>query len=250
MASATLSLLLLTLNIQLLLLLSPQTKAQTPSAPAPSPAGPVNLTGILDKNGQYTTFIRLLNETQQDTQIESQLNSSTEGMTVFAPTDNAFNNLKTGALNNLSPQQKVELVQYHVTPKYYSLSDLTTVSNPVPTQASDSDGVWGLNFSSKANQVNVSTGIVTTQINNPLRQQFPLAVYQLDVVLLPEELFGAKAPGSAPSPAKTPSSSSSTKTNSTAAASPTSAKAGAGGRNAVGWGLALALGLFCMGALS
>lgn len=249
MASTPLSLILLTLiNLQLLLLLSPQTQAQTPSAPAPSPSGPVNVTGILDKNGQYTTLIRLLSETQVGNQIVSQLNSSTEGMSLFAPTDNAFNNLPSGALNGLNDQQKVQLVQYHVTPKYYSLSDLLTVSNPVRTQASGATGVWGLNFTGKGNQVNVSTGFVVTQISNLLRQQFPFAVYQVDRVLLPEELFGAKPPASAPPPAKTPSGSPNTTTNSTGGAAP--APTGAGGRNLVGWGLALVLGLVCMGALS
>lgn len=247
MASTPLSLILLTLNIQLLLLLSPQTNAQTPSAPAPSPPGLVNLTGILDKAGQYTTLIRLLNETQVGNQIENQLNTSTEGMSVFAPTDNAFTNLKAGALNNLTDQQKVELVLYHVTPKYYSLSDLLTVSNPVRTQASGGSGNWGLNFTGKGNQVNVSTGVVVTQINNPLRQQFPLSVFQLDQVLLPEELFGTNPPGSPPPPAKSPSGSPSTTTNSAVGTPPPKS---AGGRNLVGWGLAFGLGLVCMGALS
>ncbi|XP_062150905.1 fasciclin-like arabinogalactan protein 13 [Alnus glutinosa] len=249
MASTPLSLILFALNLQLLLI-SPQTNAQTPSAPAPSPTGPANLTGILDKAGQYTTFIRLLNETQVGNQIQNQLNSSSEGVSVFAPTDNAFNNLKAGTINSLTDQQKVQLVLYHVTPKYYSLSDFQTVSNPVRTQASGDSGVWGLNFTGNGNgnQVNVSTGIVVTQINNPLRQQFPLAVYQVDKVLLPEELFGAKPAASAPPPAKTPSGSTNTTTNTTAG-TPTP-PAAAGGRNVVGWGLALGLGLVCMGALS
>ncbi|GMY10237.1 fasciclin-like arabinogalactan protein 13 [Fagus crenata] len=254
MASKSLSLILFTLNIQLLLLLlSTQTQAQNSSAPAPSPSGPANLTGILAKNGQFTTFIRLLIETQTETQIENQLNNSgTQGLTVFAPTDNAFNNLNPGAINDLTAHAKVQLVLYHVTPKYYTLTDLLTVTNPVPTQASGDSGVWGLNFTGQGNQVNVSTGIVVTQINNALRQQSPLAVYQVDKVLLPQELFGAKAPASAPTPAKTPSSSSNnTSTNTTAPASSTGGE-NAGERNVVGWSTftTLGLGLVCMGALS
>uniref|UniRef100_A0A2N9GP60 FAS1 domain-containing protein n=1 Tax=Fagus sylvatica TaxID=28930 RepID=A0A2N9GP60_FAGSY len=218
MASKSLSLILFTLNIQLLLLLlSTQTQAQNSSAPAPSPSGPANLTGILAKNGQFTTFIRLLIETQTETQIENQLNNSgTQGLSVFAPTDNAFNSLTSGAINDLTAHAKVQLVLYH------------------------------------GNQVNVSTGIVVTQINNALRQQSPLAVYQVDKVLLPQELFGAKAPASAPTPAKTPSSSSNnTSTNTTAPASSTGGK-NAGERNVVGWSTftTLGLGLVCMGALS
>ena len=245
MASTTLSLILITLNIQLLLLLSLQTQAQT-SAPAPSPSGPLNLTAILEKNGQYSTLIRLLQETQTDTQIANQLNNSVQGLSVFAPTDNAFNNLPSGALNGLTNQNKVLLIQYHITPKYYSLTDLLTVSNPVPTQASGTNGNWGLNFTGQGNQVNVSTGIDSTQINNALRQQPPLAVYQVDKVLLPEELFGAKSPASAPPQAKAPSSSSNNSTNTSAPSPGTSA----GGRNVVGLGLTLALGLACKGAFS
>ncbi|KAI4333906.1 hypothetical protein L6164_018658 [Bauhinia variegata] len=245
MASTPLPLILLTLT-PILFLLTPQTQAQT--APAPAPAGPVNLTAILEKGGQYTTLIRLLNETQQLSQIESQLNSTSEGFSVFAPTDNAFQNLKAGAINDLSDEQKVQLLLYHVTPKYYTLTQLLTVSNPVRTQASDSEGSWGLNITGQGNQVNVSTGEVTTQINNALRQQFPLAVYQVDKVLLPSELFGATSP--APKKAETPTGKSSDSGNAGVPSSSSTNEPGdAPGRN-VGLGLVVGLGLICMGALS
>ncbi|KAK7401939.1 hypothetical protein VNO78_13817 [Psophocarpus tetragonolobus] len=170
-------------------------------APAPSPSGALNLTAILEKGGQYTSLIKLLKDTQQLTQIESQLKSNSQGFSLFAPTDNAFQNLKAGALNGLSDDQKVKLVLFHVTPKYYSLSDLLTVSNPVRTQATEEEGTWALNFTGQGNQqVNVSTGVVITQVNNALREKFPLAVYQVDKVLLPLELFGTKSHASAPSP--------------------------------------------------
>jgi len=170
-----------------------QSLAQSLAAPAPSPPGPVNLTAILEKGGQFTTFIRLLYSTQVVNQIAIQLNSSTDGLTVFAPTDNAFQNLKTGTINNLTQQQQVDLVQYHVLPKFYTLANFQTISNPVRTQAGD----FVLTITYVANnQVNVSTGMIETPINNPLRQESPLAVYQLDKVLLPP--FGAKAPASPP----------------------------------------------------
>ncbi|KAG5233293.1 fasciclin arabinogalactan protein [Salix suchowensis] len=211
MATTPLSLFLLSL----LLSLSLYAQAQTPAAPAPTPSGPVNFTAVLEKGGQFVTLIRLLNKTQTLNQIDNQLNSSSEGMTVFAPTDNAFNNLKAGALNDLSQQE----------------------------QASGPDGVWGLNFTGQSNQVNVSTGLVLVQINNALRQDFPLAVYPVDKVLLPEALFGVKPPSASP-PA--PSS----KSNATeAAAGPTTDNNAAGGRN-VALGLVVGLGLVCIGILS
>ncbi|XP_010924403.1 fasciclin-like arabinogalactan protein 6 [Elaeis guineensis] len=173
-----------------------------PLAPAPTPA-PLNLTAVLEKGGQYNTLIRLLRATQVEQQINSQLNNSFNGLTVFAPTDNAFNTLKAGTLNSLSQQQQVALVLYHVLPRYYSLSTFQTTSNPVRTQASGSNGgVYTINVTSTPSQANVSTGVVDTPISNTLKSDFPLAVYSVDRVLLPYELFGAKPPAPAPAPEK------------------------------------------------
>ncbi|XP_039142818.1 fasciclin-like arabinogalactan protein 9 [Dioscorea cayenensis subsp. rotundata] len=172
----------------------------TPIAPGPTPA-PLNLTGVLEKGGQYTTFLRLLKETQVGQQVQSQLNNSYDGLTIFAPTDNAFSNLKAGTLNSLNAQEQVSLILYHVLPRYYSLVTFETASNPVRTQASGSNGVYAVNITSSTNQVNVSTGIVNTPVQTVLYSDFPLAVYSVDKVLLPYDLFGPKPPASAPEPA-------------------------------------------------
>ncbi|KAJ4901706.1 Fasciclin-like arabinogalactan protein 13 [Raphanus sativus] len=197
----TIHLTLAPLLILAAVLLSTEITAQ-PAAPAPGPAGPINITAILEKGGQFTTFIHLLNTTQVGNQINIQANSSSEGMTVFAPTDNAFQNLKPGTLNKLSYDDQVKLILYHVSPKFYTLDDLLSVSNPVRTQASGRDGaVYGLNFTSQGNQVNVSTGVVETRVSNELRKERPLAVYVVDMVLLPEEMFGEnKVSPAAPGP--------------------------------------------------
>ena len=225
-------------------------------APAPSPSGAVNLTAILEKGGQYTTLMKLLKDTQQLTQIESQLKSNSQGFTLFAPTDNAFQSLKPGALNKLSDDQKVKLILFHVTPKYYTISDLLTVSNPVRTQATEEEGTWGLNFTGQGgNQVNISTGVVQTQLNNALREKFPLAVYQVDKVLLPLELFGTTKTthsSEAPSPKgskSTPEIPSVGKAG--GAPSPHGDKKdtnAANGRN-VAFGLVVGLALICIEAL-
>ncbi|XWS54122.1 hypothetical protein CRYUN_Cryun10bG0061400 [Craigia yunnanensis] len=249
MASAPVFPILLSLSA-LFLLFTSRALAQT--APAPGPSGPLNFTGILDKNGQYTNFLRLLAETQIGSQIQNQLNSTTEGFTVFAPTDSAFNNLKAGTINGLDERKKVQLVLFHVLPKYYSLNDLQFVSNPVRTQATGQDGgVFGLNFTGQNNQVNVSTGVVETQINNALTQIKPLAVYQVDKVLLPAEFFEAKSPAAAPSPATKKSfpGSNSNSTASTADEPASADDSGSSGRN-MGLGLVVGLALACMGALS
>ncbi|URE08366.1 Fasciclin domain [Musa troglodytarum] len=189
----------------LLLLATSGLFGQATGAVAPGPeSAPLNLTGILEKGGQYGTFLRLLKETQVGEQIESQLNNSFNGLTIFAPTDNAFNNLKPGTLNSLTTQEQVSLVLYHVLPRYYTLSTFETTSNPVNTQASGSSGVYTVNITSSSNQVNVSTGVNETPVNNILHLDFPLAMYSVDKVLLPPELFGAKPPATSPPPAVAP----------------------------------------------
>ncbi|CAL4948256.1 unnamed protein product [Urochloa decumbens] len=228
----------------------PAALAQSPG-PAAAPAGPPNVTAILEKGGQYTTFMRLMKETQQDTQLNSQLNSSFGnngggGYTVFAPTDNAFNNLKPGTLNSLTQQQQVSLVQGHILPQYYAMDSFQTASNPVRTQASGRDGPYTLNITSDTNnQVNVSSGVVEVRINNALFSTKPLAVYSVDKVLLPLELFGAKAPAPAPTAsAGKPKKGGSSDAASGPAGSDDSASSGAASGRAVGLsvaGLAAAL---------
>lgn len=183
-----------------LLLHSTTTSAQSP---APAPSGPTNITKILEKAGQYTTLIRLCKTTQVCDQINTQLNNSNQGLTVFAPTDNAFSALPSGTLNSLTDQQKVALLQFHILPTFLSISQFQTVSNPLRTQAGDSAaGAFPLNVTTSGNQVNVSTGVNDATVANTVYSDNQLAVYQVDKVLLPLSLFGTPAPAAAPAAPK------------------------------------------------
>ncbi|EEF42961.1 fasciclin-like arabinogalactan protein 11 [Ricinus communis] len=175
--------------------------AQTPS---PSPSGPTNITAILEKAGQFTTFIKLMMSTQEASQINTQLNNSNQGLTVFAPPDNAFANLKAGTLNSLTDQEKVQLMQFHILPTFISMSQFQTVSNPLRTQAGNSaNGEFPLNVTTSGNQVNVTTGVDTATVANTIYTDGSLAVYQVDKVLLPLDLFSSPAaPAPAPSEPK------------------------------------------------
>lgn len=250
MAQSSLSLLL---SLTPFLILISQINAQSTTAPAPASAGPIDIIAILTNASQYTVFIRLLNQTQVGNQINNQVNHSSQGMTVFAPTDNAFQNLPPGALNNLTTQQQVQLVLYHVLSQFYTLQNLATASNPVRTQASGNDGKpFGLYFSGEANQnqVNVSTGVVQTTIYNTVRKDFPMAVFEVDKVLWPSEFNQSKAaaaPPSASPTSSTPKSSGSSSTT-TAAAGPSPGKSDAQSVT-VGLSLVSGLWLLCMGVL-
>ncbi|KAJ4908877.1 Fasciclin-like arabinogalactan protein 11 [Raphanus sativus] len=173
-------------------------------APAPTPSGSTNITAVLEKAGQFTMFIRLLKSTQAADQINTQLNSSSsQGLTVFAPTDNAFSSLKSGTLNSLSDQQKVQLVQFHVLPTLLTMPQFQTVSNPLRTQAGDGqNGEFPLNITSSGNQVNITTGVVSATVANSVYSDKQLAVYQVDQVLLPLAMFGSSSAAPAPAPEK------------------------------------------------
>ncbi|XP_008783124.2 fasciclin-like arabinogalactan protein 6 [Phoenix dactylifera] len=233
-----------------LLITAPHVLAQAKAPVAPGPtAGPLSLTAILEKSGQYTTLLRLLKVTQVGEQVQSQLNNSYDGLTIFAPTDNAFSSLKSGALNSLNPQEQVSLVLYHVLPRYYSLTTFQTASNPVRTQASGSNGaVYTVNVTTSSNQANVSTGVDETPISNALYSEFPLAVYSIDKVLLPYDLFGPKPP--APAPAPVPKKH---KKAPAAASGPTSeaetTPSAASLKGSVGWGFVMGVGLMSIASL-
>ncbi|PQQ21076.1 fasciclin-like arabinogalactan protein 11 [Prunus yedoensis var. nudiflora] len=151
--------------------------AQSPAA-APAPSA-TNVTAILEKAGQFTTLIKLLKSTRMADQINTQLGSSNQGITLFAPTDNAFSSLKSGTLNSISEQQKLQLMQFHVLPNFFSVSQFQTVSNPLHTQAGNSnDGQFPLNVTTAGNQVNITTGVVNATVANTIFTDNQLAVYQ------------------------------------------------------------------------
>lgn len=190
---------LLSINIFLLFQL---TFAQTPAL-APAPAGPTNITKILEKAGQFTTFIKILQATKVSDTITNQLNNSNQGLTILAPTDNAFQNLKAGTLNSINSQEQLQLVQFHILSSLYTMSQFQTASNPLHTQAGGSDnGEFPLNVTTSGNQVNITTGVVNTAVSNTIYTDKQLAVYQVDQVLLPQALFGPP-PTAAPAPAPT-----------------------------------------------
>ncbi|XP_020578803.1 fasciclin-like arabinogalactan protein 11 [Phalaenopsis equestris] len=245
-----------TIPFFLLLLLIPTTKTLAQTSSAPAPAGPLNITAVLEKAGQYNTLIRLMKSTQIADQINNQLNNSNSGITIFAPTDNAFTNLPAGTLNSLTDQQKVSLIQFHVVPSLITMSQFQTVSNPLRTQAGNTDnGEFPLNVTSSGNQVNISTGVVNTTVSNALYTDSKLAVYQVDKVLLPLAIFGSEAPAEAPGPE--PSTPRKKKKKEAAADEPTAspakedAGASSGFRLSWGWrgkwaGFVVVGSLFCL----
>ncbi|KAJ9178147.1 hypothetical protein P3X46_010056 [Hevea brasiliensis] len=165
---------------------------------SPPPPGPVDVIQILLKAGHFTAFVRLIKATHVDTQLTSQLNSSTDGITIFAPTDAAFSNLRAGALGSLNDREKVAFLQFHILPRFLSTSDFQTLSNPVMTLAG-SDSRYPMTISTTDSSVTINTGLTKTSLANTVYTDKQVAIYEIDKVLLPKYLF---PPAAAPAPAK------------------------------------------------
>lgn len=172
----------------------------TPAVSAQTTAPP-NITDILIKGGQYTTLLSLLTATNLAPQVVSLINSSQDGVTVFAPTNSAFSALPPNALPSLSTTQQTNILLYHVLPKFYTTSELRTASKPLMTAASGANrGGYTIEVIAGSGQVNLSTGVVVVPLGAALNVTRPLAVYSIESVLLPVEIFGAKSPVPAPGP--------------------------------------------------
>jgi len=174
------------------------TQTKAPVSPPP-PAGPTDTIQILLKAGRFLSFVRLMKATHVDTQLFSQLNSSTDGITMFAPNDNAFTSLVAGAIGSLNDREKLEFVQFHILPRFLSISDFQTLSNPVKTLAG-SDRKFPLTITTSDNSVTVSSGLTKTSLSNTIYTDKQVAIYEINKVLVPRDLFPPAPP--APAPAK------------------------------------------------
>lgn len=166
-------------------------------APAPAPLY-VNVSNVLEQAGQFKTFLSLIAGTKVETQLQTQANNTQQGLTLFAPSDGAFSSLRPqykAMLRMLTDEQKTSLVEYHALPMFYSLGQFQTLSGPLSTM-----GSYKFNVSAFGAQVNVSTGLVNAPLTSSVFSQAPVAVYEVNKVLLPEEIFGLPIPTPAPSP--------------------------------------------------
>ncbi|CAK9133393.1 unnamed protein product [Ilex paraguariensis] len=172
------------------------------STPAPAPAPDfVNLTELLTVAGPFETFLKYLESTKVIETFQNQANNTEEGITIFVPKDDAFSSLKNPTLSNLTADQLKSLCLFHALPQYYTLADFTNLSqrSPVTTLAG---GQYTLNFTDVFGTVRVGTGWTNTKVSSSVHSTDPVAVYQVDKVLLPVAIFGTDIP---PTPAPTPS---------------------------------------------
>ncbi|MBA0772384.1 hypothetical protein Gotri_007773 [Gossypium trilobum] len=162
-------------NISILEISAPIIAPGVLSAPAPSASG-VNITGLLEKAG-CKTFANLLTSSGVLKTYEAALD---KGLTIFAPSDEAFKADGVPDLSKLTNADQVSLLEYHASPDYKPKGTLKTTKDPITTLA---------------------TRVAEAVFDSP-----PVVIFTVDNVLLPSELFGkSPSPAPAPEPVSSPS---------------------------------------------
>lgn len=170
--------------------------------PAPAPIPPyVNLTDLLTVAGPFHTFLNYLISTKVIDTFQNQANNTEEGITLFVPKDGAFSSLKKPSLSNLTQDQLKQVILFHALPHYYSLADFKNLSQLSPVSTFAGAGEFALNFTDVSGTVHLNSGWSKTKVSSSVHSTDPVAVYQVDKVLLPEAIFGTNIP---PTPAPAP----------------------------------------------
>uniref|UniRef100_A0ACD5Y3Z7 Uncharacterized protein n=1 Tax=Avena sativa TaxID=4498 RepID=A0ACD5Y3Z7_AVESA len=205
---------ILTTAVLAILLCSPALAQKSPPAsvslppstsPAPAPAPHyVDLAALLGVAGPFHTFLSYLQKTDVIKTFQSQANNTDEGITIFVPKDSAFAALKKSTFSNLTSDQLKQLLLYHSFPKYYPLATFRNLSvlNPVNTFAGSP---YTLNLTDNMGTISVQSMWSKPKISSSVYATDPVAVYSIDKVLLPMQLF-SKDPPLAPAPAPAPQS--------------------------------------------
>ncbi|KAF7002164.1 hypothetical protein CFC21_017679 [Triticum aestivum] len=177
--------------------LSQKARAPIVEAPAPAPAPRyVELAELLSLAGPYGKFLEYLTMTDVIKTFQSQANDTKQGITVFAPQNSAFAALNETVLSNLTTDQLRSLMLHHAMPRYYPLSAFSKLAAASPV----SMYAYKVNVTYAAGTIGVVSGWATAKLASSVYSTSPVAVYALNRVLLPKEIFPA-TPEMAPAPA-------------------------------------------------
>jgi uncharacterized surface protein with fasciclin (FAS1) repeats len=205
-----------------------RTIARAPLAPDP-PAKSVNLTEILTLDGPFGTFLRYLQQTDLVQVFQREAYRTDHGITILVPVNRAFaavdpsvimsrttrpsfyfQNMqvcicllkKMQVLSGLSRHHLKDLMLYHSLAKRYELAEFEELSriNPVTTLAGRP---YTVNVTYNDGTIHVRSSWAEAKIVGSVSAAVPMAVYELDRVLLPDSLFPAQ-PSVAEAPAPVP----------------------------------------------
>ncbi|XP_062192453.1 fasciclin-like arabinogalactan protein 1 [Phragmites australis] len=168
-------------------------KAKAPAAP---PA-PLNITAAMAK-GSCKAFAALVAASPD---ALSTFQSAVDGgVTAFCPTDFAVKSFMP-SYKNLTADGKASLLLFHAVPVYYSLRSLKSNNGVMNTLATDgAANNYNLTVQNEGDQVTIKTEVSdgAARVKSTVYDKDPVAIYALDTVLEPVELFD---PVEAPAPA-------------------------------------------------
>ncbi|XP_019082898.1 PREDICTED: fasciclin-like arabinogalactan protein 10 [Camelina sativa] len=169
------------------------------TAPSPSSGGLSNITGLLEKAG-CKTFAGLLVSSGV---LKTYVSTVEKGLTVFAPSDEAFKAKGVPDLTKLTQAEVVSLLEYHALAEYKPKGSLKTNKDAISTLATNGAGKYDLTTSTSGDEVILHTGVGPSRLADTVVDETPVVIFTVDNVLLPTELFG-KSPSSAPAPEPEP----------------------------------------------
>uniref|UniRef100_A0A2P2Q2U4 Fasciclin-like arabinogalactan protein 1 n=1 Tax=Rhizophora mucronata TaxID=61149 RepID=A0A2P2Q2U4_RHIMU len=168
------------------------------AAPTPEPSQ-MNLTDIMSGHGCKVFADTLLANPEASKTYQDSIDG---GLTVFCPMDDPFKAFLP-KFKNLTAAGKVSFLEFFGVPVYQSLSMLKSNNGDMNTLATDGARKFDFKVQNDGEDVTLKSKGVTAKITGTLIDQQPLAVYTVDKVLLPGELFkGAPTPAPAPAPDK------------------------------------------------
>ncbi|MCO5579310.1 hypothetical protein L7F22_033165 [Adiantum nelumboides] len=186
--------------------LVPPELAQSPPPPFPQ----INITDALVRANRFNTFVAFLQATGVDQTFQD--SESKEGITIFAPADEAFAALPASSLQKLTAQQKILVLEYHALNTYYALGTLKEFKNPAAPTVATSDprsggaGQFTVNVTSVDGVFTIYTGIVAAPVVDTVLEEAPVSIFVIEKVLLPKTLFEHKDERGAPATAHVPPS--------------------------------------------
>jgi hypothetical protein len=188
-----------------LLLLLPLASAAGTAAKAKAPAAPPappNITALMSKGG-CKAFASLVSKSPDA--LSTFQSAVGGGVTAFCPTDDAVRGFMP-SYRNLTADGKASLLLFHAVPVYYTLRGLKSSNGPMNTLATDGAASnYNLTVQNAGDQVTLRTPASDdpARVRSTVYDRDPVAIYAVDAVLEPVELFDpvADAPAPAPAPA-------------------------------------------------
>ncbi|KAK6774132.1 hypothetical protein RDI58_029371 [Solanum bulbocastanum] len=170
----------------------------SPSAKGEAPAAAISIISLMSAHG-CKNFADTLSASPAEKTFEDNVEG---GVTIFCPTDDAMKSFSP-KFKNLTADGKQSVLEYHGVPVYQSMSSLRTSNGLMNTLATDGANNYDFVVQNDGQDVTLKTKVVTAKITGTVFEKEPVAIFSIDEVLEPTELFKL-APTPAPAPAPTP----------------------------------------------